>query len=107
MCFFSWIVFCNCLKHLATQLVLHHADAVVCRPDELGWCFTKCSYTLPIYFTHVFTTMQTAAIVRAVFIKSIKGSFTESQKKLWRNFQHMMEEAESADEQYLEHEDVL
>jgi hypothetical protein len=28
--------------------------------------------TTPIYMTHVFTTMQTAAIVRCVFIKTTK-----------------------------------
>jgi hypothetical protein len=53
--------------------VINHSDGMLgCKPDGEGWCFKKCIFQIPVFMTHVFTTMQTAGIVRAVFVKTTK-----------------------------------
>lgn len=53
---------------------------VTCHENGEGWCFETCLLTTPIYMTHVLTTMQTAAMVRSVFIKTTKKVTAENLK---------------------------
>ena len=63
----------NIIKIVTNQMIIKHAgEHVECHEDGEGWCFNKCAFTTPVFITHVLTTMQTAGIVRAVFIKTTK-----------------------------------
>lgn len=73
ICWYTFLVVLNIIKTLTNQLIINHAgDVLQCRENGKGWCLTKCAFTTPVYMTHVLTTMQTAGIVRAVFIKTTK-----------------------------------
>lgn len=45
-----------------------------------------CKLTTPIFITHVLTTMQTAAMVRSVFIKTTKKATSEEMKRSAKQF---------------------
>ena len=58
---------------IIAYLVIHYSDgAISCTDDGITWKFTRCSWVTPMYVIHVFVTMQTAAIPRAVFVKTAK-----------------------------------
>jgi hypothetical protein len=68
-----------------------------------GWCFHDCRLTLPIYMSHVFTTMQTAAIVRVVFIKTTKKwSVIDDAKEFLNDFLNTVWQEANAIEEFNE-----
>ena len=69
------------------HVVINHSKGKVsCKPDGKGWIFCSCLLTTPMFIVHVFNTMQTAAIVRAVFIKTTKKTTTA------QDYRHFVEE---------------
>jgi hypothetical protein len=71
----------NIIKTIVNHtLIAEYPTKIQCGLEGMGWCFTSCWLTTPIYMTHVLTTMQTAAIVRAVFIKTTKKATMEETK---------------------------
>jgi hypothetical protein len=87
------------VKHAVNHaLIQHSGGAVSCTEDNRSWCFTKCSLATPVFITHVFTTMQTAAIVKIVFIKTTK-KFTYTQA-----FEALGDDLRLAAQDFLQHQ---
>lgn len=63
----------HALQILVAYLVIHFSEgAITCTDDGVTWLFKKCKWVAPMYFIHVFVTMQTAVIPRVIFIKTAK-----------------------------------
>ena len=55
------------------SLLFRFDDTVICSDDGKMFLFSSCGLHALFMMAHNFTTMQTAAVVRGVFIKSVKS----------------------------------
>jgi len=114
ICWYTFLIVLNIIKTVTNQLIINHADDVLqCRENDKGWCFTSCAFTTPVFMTHVLTTMQTAGIVRAVFIKTTKkyaeGMQEEAKQDLKKTFKSIFDlshQKEDDLEKHLSHEEI-
>ena len=62
----------SAINFFAAALLMRKDDTMICNAEGTEVLFTKCGFGTIFYLLHNFTTMQTAAVVRAVFVKTIK-----------------------------------
>ena len=57
-----------------TLMLIVPGGVVGCNPKGNQWLFSDCSSSMILYMIHTVATMQTASIVRNVFIKIINDT---------------------------------
>ena len=76
MCFFTYLIILTTLVLITIFILLsddiHSSELVGCSPEGDEWRFTSCGVRFAISFMHVFTSMQSAAMARGIFVKSMK-----------------------------------
>jgi len=87
------------------------SNGVGCMEGGHGWCFYTCWLNIPIFVTHIFTTMQTCAIIRMVFINTSKNRFTCAVMKddwlhLWGDIYESFWESDNAIPHYVHPEEL-
>lgn len=112
ICWYSFLATLNIIKLCINLPVMKHVpDGVECNLDGSGWCFVTCWLNIPIFVTHIFTTMQTCAIIRTVFIKTSKNKYTcavmkEDLKHLWGDIYETFWESDNAHHHYMHPSEV-
>jgi len=112
MCWYCFLVCMNIMK-LCVNLPLMNRmpDAIGCSENGEGWCFKTCWLNIPIFVTHILTTMQTCAVVRMVFIKTSKNKYTcaimkEDAAHLWGDIYETFWESDNAHHHYMHPSEV-
>ena len=62
----------SAINFFAAAMLMRKDDTMICNAEGTEVLFTKCGFGTIFYLLHNFTSMQTAAVVRAVFVKTIK-----------------------------------
>lgn len=112
MCWYAFLVCMNVVK-LCVNLPLMNRleDQVGCSSTGDGWCFRTCWLNIPIFVTHILTTMQTCAVIRMVFIKTSKNVYTcaimkEDAIHLWGDIYETFWESDNAHHHYMHPSEV-
>jgi len=73
-CWSVYVFILSALNFMVASLLMRKGDKMVCNEQGTEVLFKSCGSGTLFYVFHNFTTMQTAAVVRAIFVKTVKKS---------------------------------